>query len=58
MNKDKKPNNSDENDPTDVLFNHPIDPFFNNPFFNVFGLGHGSIFPGFNVPQSIPWWRG
>ncbi|XP_055294837.1 transforming growth factor-beta-induced protein ig-h3 [Sitodiplosis mosellana] len=36
-----------------VPFNRPIDPFF-SPFFNVFNLG----FPGFGVPQSIPWWRG
>ncbi|XP_031621151.1 transforming growth factor-beta-induced protein ig-h3 [Contarinia nasturtii] len=36
-----------------ISFNRPIDPFF-SPFFNVFNLG----FPGFDVPQSIPWWRG
>lgn len=35
--------------------NRPIDPFF-SPFFNAFG--GGLFFPSFNIPQSIPWWRG
>jgi len=49
-----KPNDSDS---TDGFYRPPFDPFF-NPFLNVFGFGHGSLFPGFDVPQSIPWWRG
>lgn len=43
-------------DPTDFLFR----PIFHNPFFNNFGVGgsFGGLFPGFDVPQSIPWWKG
>lgn len=44
-------------DPTDVLFR----PVFHNPFFNGFGFGEGSfggLFPGFDLPQRIPWWKG
>lgn len=53
---DSKPNNGDS-DSSGVSINRPIDPFF-SPFFNVFNFGHGGLFPGFGVPQSLPWWRG
>lgn len=53
---DSKPSSVDS-DSSGVSFNRPIDPFF-SPFFNVFNFGHGGIFPGFGVPQSLPWWRG
>lgn len=43
-------------DPTDVFFR----PVFHNPFFNSFGLGGGfnGLFPGFDIQQTIPWWKG
>lgn len=50
---DSKPNLNGGGDTSGVSFNRPIDPFF-NPFFNVFNLG----FPNYDIPQSIPWWRG
>lgn len=53
---DSKPSNGDS-DSSGVSINRPIDPFF-SPFFNVFNFGHSGLFPGFGVPQSLPWWRG
>lgn len=53
---DSKPSNGNS-DSSGVSINRPIDPFF-SPFFNVFNFGPGGLFPGFGVPQSLPWWRG
>lgn len=53
------PNTPDfgELDPTTNIF---FRPFFQGPLFNSFGFdsNFGGLFPGFDQPQRVPWWRG